>query len=59
MKTYNFKPNATKSHINRHKKVLQAGIQYYKNRGIDNSKIQNELDQLNKFYKLTKNKQNG
>ena len=50
MKTYNFKPNASKFHVNLHRDTLIASIQYDKNRGNDTSENENELKQLNKFY---------
>jgi hypothetical protein len=50
MATYNFKPDASKYHINLHRASLAASILYDKNRGKDTSENENELEQLNKFY---------
>lgn len=50
MKTYNFKPNASKFNINLHRDTLIASIKYDKNRNKDTSENQNELNQLNEFY---------
>ena len=52
MKTYNFKPSASKFHVNLHRDTLVASIKYDKNKGNDTSQNENELKQLNNFYKL-------
>jgi len=50
--TYNWDPNTKKSHVILHKRTLEAGIKYHKNRKnqdeVDN--LQMELDSLNSFY---------
>jgi|AntRauMFilla1563_2_1112583.scaffolds.fasta_scaffold00551_15 hypothetical protein len=52
MKTYNFKPSASKFHVNLHRGTLIASIQYDKNRDNDTSEDENELEQLEQFYNL-------
>ena len=52
MKTYNFKLSASKFHVNLHRDTLVASIEYDKNKGNDTSQNENELKQLNNFYKL-------
>ena len=50
MKTYNFKKNASKYHVELHRQTLIACIQYDKKRNNNTSENENELNQLNKFY---------
>jgi len=37
-----------------HKKILQASIEYYKNRGYDTAKFDAEMSRVNNLLKKTK-----
>lgn len=52
MKTFNWKPTATKYHVNQHLRTLNAGIQYYKNRNQTEKakELEAEKSSLISFY---------